>query len=137
MTEITPKVRAKVLEMFSLAIADGFVAPEELTVIYAKGAELGLEQSHVNEIVQNPYSVAFDEPSDLAEAIVRLHDLGVVMASDGVIDERELNLVRSFARRFGIKPELVDNVVSGIVDEIKAGTSRERLTEKLQKELGQ
>jgi hypothetical protein len=132
----TEKTRARVLEMFSLAIADGFVAPEELAVIYEKGEQLGLNHMHISEVIQDPYSVEFVEPEDITEAIGRLYDLGVVLLSDGIIDHRELSLIRSFAIRLGIEEHLVEPVLTALLDELKANTSRDDLLKKLRTELG-
>jgi hypothetical protein len=132
----TPTANAQVLDMFNLAIADGFLAPEELAVIYTKGGELGLEKEHVDEIIKNPDSVSLADPESLVEAIMRLYDLGVVLLSDGVVDPREVNLLRSFARRFLIRDDLVEGVVNAVIEEVRAGISRDELVNKLRQEIG-
>ena len=132
----TPTANAQVLDMFNLAIADGFLAPEELAVIYSKGSELGLEREHIDEIIKNPDSVSLADPESLVEAIMRLYDLGVVLLSDGVIDPREVSLLRSFARRFLIRDDLVDGVVNAVIAEVRGGISRDDLVNKLRQEIG-
>jgi hypothetical protein len=132
----TPTANAQVLDMFNLAIADGFLAPEELAVIYSKGGELGLERQHIDEIIKNPDSVSLADPESLVEAIMRLYDLGVVLLSDGVIDPREVSLLRSFARRFLIRDDLIDGVVNAVIEEVRGGTSRDDLVTKLKEEIG-
>ena len=131
------KSKAQVVEMFSLAIADGFVSPEELTLIYARGAELGLGSQEVDEVILNPESVTFEPPESLVEAILRLYDLGKVVLSDNQIDPREVELLKTFAGRFGIRDDLLDSVVTAVIDEVKAGTSHGDLVALLAKEIAQ
>jgi hypothetical protein len=135
MDSIRMEHQTQVLDMFSLAIVDGFVAPEELAVIYSKGEELGITRAHVDEILKNPHRVKYHAPVDLVDAIMRLFDLGLVVASDGVIDVREVSLLKSFAKRFGIADALLDTVVENIIDEVKAGTPRRKLVDTLMKEM--
>lgn len=127
--------RSQILDLFTLAIADGFVSPDELSIIYDKGKELGLDQQEVDDAIQNPHRVAFDPPGSLVDAVARLYDLARVLISDGTIDPREVGVLRSFAARFGVQDRLIDQVVSGLVEEVRAGTSREALIESLAKEV--
>jgi uncharacterized membrane protein YebE (DUF533 family) len=124
-----------ILDLFTLAIADGFVAPEELTLIYEKGQQLGLSTAAIDEVIQNPHRVSFRAPESLLEAIPRLYDLACVVVTDDRIDPREVSVLRSYAQRFGIQPELVDQIVAALVDEVRAGTQRDELVAKLAQEL--
>jgi hypothetical protein len=128
--------RSQILDLFTLAIADGFVTPEELSIIYDRGRELGLDQQGVNEAIQNPHRVSFEPPSSLIDAIVRLYDLARVVISDGTIDPREVGVLRSFVTRFGIHDHLVDPIVAALVEDVRAGTPRETLIERLTEEVG-
>lgn len=129
--------RSQVISMFTLAIADGFVSPEELTLVYEKGKELGLTGQQVDEVIQNPHRVAFEVPATLVEAITALYDLARVVVTDGRVDPREVDLLRSFALRFGIPVSLLDQVVAALVDEVRAGTPREELVMHLTSEVGE
>jgi uncharacterized membrane protein YebE (DUF533 family) len=120
-------VRSQVLDLFALAIADGFVSPEELALIHERGRELGLTSQQVEEVIANPDNVAFVAPSSLTDAIIRLYDLSCVLISDGVVDPREVQVLRSYAERFGVREKLVDPIVATLIDEVRAGTPREKL----------
>jgi hypothetical protein len=127
--------RSQVLDLFTLAIADGFVSPGELAIIYDKGRELGLGQQEVDEAIQNPHRVSFEPPASLVDAVARLYDLAQVLISDGTIDQREVGVLRSFAARFGIHDRLIDRIVAALVEELRAGTSRESLIASLAEEV--
>jgi hypothetical protein len=129
------KSKSRVLEMFSLAIADGFVSPGELALIYSRGADLGLGRDQIDEIIQHPDGVAFVAPESLVETILRLYDLGAVVVSDDAVDAREVDLLKSFARKFSIREDLVDSIVGAVVEEVKAGTSHDELVETLSREM--
>lgn len=129
--------RSQVVSMFTLAIADGFVSPEELTLVYEKGKELGLTGEQVDDVIQNPHRVAFEVPSTLVGSIASLYDLAKVVITDGRVDPREVDLLRSFARRFGVPTPLVDQVVEALIDEVRAGTPRDELVTHLTEEVGQ
>jgi hypothetical protein len=127
--------RSQVLDLFTLAIADGFVSPGELAIIYDKGRDLGMGQQEVDEAIQNPHRVSFEPPNSLVDAVARLYDLAQVLISDGTIDPREVSVLRSFAARFGIQERLIDQVVAALVEEVRAGTSRDALIESLTAEV--
>lgn len=129
------KATSRVLEMFHLAIADGFVSPEELALIYEKGAELGLGREQVDAIIRDPSAVAFDPPESLVETILRLYDLGKVVVSDDIVDDREVALLKSFAKKFQIREDLIESVVTAVVDEVRAGTSHDELVRTLTREI--
>lgn len=129
--------RSQVISMFTLAIADGFVSPEELTLVYEKGTELGLTSEQVDDVIQNPHRVTFAIPSTLVDSIASLYDLANIVVTDGRVDPREVDLLRSFAHRFGIASSLVDRVVEALIDELRAGTPRQQLIEDLTSEVGQ
>ena len=127
--------RSRVIELFALAIADGFVSAEELALIYEKGKQLGLTSAQVDEAIQNPHRVASNLPTSLLDAITRLYDLASVIVTDGKIDPREIEVMRAYAHRFGVAAELVDDVIAALVEEVRAGTPRDQLIETLTKEL--
>ena len=127
--------RSQVINMFTLAIADGFVSPEELTLVYKKGKELGLRREEVDEVIQTPHRVAFEVPTTLVGSITSLYDLARVVVTDGRVDPREVDLLRSYAVRFGISASLIDQVVLALVDEVRAGTPRDELVAKLTAEV--
>lgn len=128
--------RSHVLDLFTLAIADGFVSPEELAVIHAKAKDLGLSPNEVDEIIKNPHRVKFEAPASLVDAITRLYDLAHVLVTDGTIDPREVSVLRSFAQRFGIGDDLIDPIVTALVEEVRAGTSRDALVATLTEQVG-
>lgn len=126
---------AQVVSLFTLAIADGFVSPEELALIHLKGKELGLSSREIDDAIKNPHRVPFEALASLVDAIARLYDLACVLLSDGSIDPREVEVMRSYARRFGIQESLIDRVVSALIDEVRAGTDRNALIAALSEEV--
>src|SRR4051812_19295953 len=102
-----PNAHSHVINLLTLAIADGFVSPEELTLIYEKGRNLGLTQDETDDVIQNPHRVVFNPPCSLVDAIAQLYDLACVVVTDGRVDLREVQVLRSFAQRFGIQESLI------------------------------
>lgn len=129
--------RSQILELFTLAIADGFVSPDELALIYQKGEALGMDAAAVDDVIKNPHRVSFSSPESLVDAITRLYDLARVVLSDGTIDPREVSTMHAFARRFEIREDLIDPIVAALVEEVRAGTPRDALIAKLTEEVGQ
>jgi uncharacterized tellurite resistance protein B-like protein len=123
-----------VADLFSLAIADGFVSPEELTIIYAKGEALGLRQEDIDEAIRNPDAVQFDPPSSVAQTAVRIYDLAQVVLGDDHVDPKEMDVLRAFARRFGLRDEIVDELIEAVIQEMREGTSREDLEARIVRE---
>lgn len=129
--------RSQILDLFTLAIADGFVSPDELALIYEKGKAFGMDGVAVDDVIRNPHRVSFTPPVSLIDAIARLYDLARVLLSDGTIDPREVSTMQSFAKRFQIRDDLIDPIVAALVEEVRAGTAREALVSKLAEEVGQ
>ena len=128
--------RSQVLDLFTLAIADGAVSPEELALVHQKAKELGLGAQQMDEVIRNPHRVAFKAPTSLVDALTRLYDLATVLVSDGVVDPREVTVLRHFVGRFGIREEVVDQTVAALIDEARAGTSRDAFVAGLSMEVG-
>jgi hypothetical protein len=128
--------QSHVINLFTLAIADGFVSPEELTLIYERGKDLGLNQAEIDDVIQNPHRVVFNPPASLVDAIAQLYDLACVVVTDGRVDLREVQVLGSFAQRFGIREPLIHSVVAALIEEVRAGTPREELVATLSREVG-
>jgi uncharacterized tellurite resistance protein B-like protein len=121
------RTRSELLDLYAMVIADSTVAPEELALLYERGRALGLTSADVDALITNSNSVPFVAPVDVPDAVGRLFDLTTVLHADGVVDPRELEVLRGFARRFGMPEGIINELVTKLVEEVRAGADRGQL----------
>jgi uncharacterized tellurite resistance protein B-like protein len=75
-------------------------------------------QALIYKLQENPESIKFTPAKDVEGRIGQLMPVVMMMMSDGVIDDREMEICRIYADKLGFEPYLGDQV-SGCVETIK------------------
>src|ERR1039458_7002800 len=120
MEPIEIKHRNHFTNLYLVAIADGTCDDAELNFLYELGTRKGLSKEQIDSIICNPHKARFIKPDSLIEAIEQLYDMGQMVCADGKIHPYEVDLCKSFSRKFDIKDELIDEVVERLIDEVSA-----------------
>lgn len=123
------------LNLFSIAIADSNIDPKELDYLYQLGIKKGFTKEQIDNVIANPHKVRFIKPSSIFEAIEQLYDLIGMVLSDGIIHPYEVDLCRTFARKFEIKDDIIDELIETLIEETKAGVGREELINSIKQSL--
>ncbi len=82
---------AHIKALMELAAVDGNVDDSEIDRISEIGLRIGLTDSEIDRIFQEPDSIAFKIPESVEERLILLFDYVHVMYADGVIDPNELD----------------------------------------------
>lgn len=119
------------MNLFSVAIADNNLDPTELKFLYELGIEKGLTKEQIDDIIANPHKARFIKPSSLLDAIDQLYDIVQMVLQDGKIHPHEVDLCKSFAKRFDIKEEIIDELIEKLIEEVRSGVCKEKLINEL------
>lgn len=116
------KKKEKISHLFNLlavALADGDVNPVEISCIAKIAKREGLSTEKINEYIQK-YATSIDSvvPKSHQKRLLYLEDMVKIMMVDGKIDENEMKVCKSAAIHLGLSPNLVNQFVDSITDQI-------------------
>jgi uncharacterized tellurite resistance protein B-like protein len=111
--------------LICVAMADGKVGTEEWDLLLAISATLGITEEEVEEIKKNPQEVKFVAPKKYEEKVEQIHDLVAIMTVDGHINQKELDLCKKISLRLDILPQMVDDILTGIMAANSTGANME------------
>ena len=110
-----------------LALADGEIDDQEHEVLCAVGQRWGLSEAQALSVLERPNSVKFVLPKNPQERLQQLHELVVVMLSDGKIDDNEMDLCITVAARMGFRPSVVKEMVEHTVEQMKKHQANQKV----------
>jgi len=126
MENIDIQHRNHFMNLFSVAIADNNIHPSELAYLYELGLTRGLSSDQIDNIITNPHKARFIKPTSILGAIEQLYDIVQMVLQDGVIHTHEVNLCKTFAKRFGIQHDIIDALIERLIDEVRANVTKEK-----------
>jgi uncharacterized tellurite resistance protein B-like protein len=103
--------RSHVKNLVTVAMADGQVDKEEWSLLVGIATHLGMSESEITGIRNNPEAVSFVPPKKYEERVQQLRDLVSIMTIDSMINLRELDLCRKISLRLDILPQMVDEIL--------------------------
>jgi uncharacterized tellurite resistance protein B-like protein len=113
-----------------LAMADGTISDVELLFIHKVGRKIGLTNTQIGNILDNPRELEVIPPSNKLERAERMVEMINMVQSDGVIAPEELNMLARFALQIGYRS--IDEVnVNQIIRNIKANRSLDEIVAEL------
>ena len=116
-----------VSNMLMVMLSDGKVTPEEMKWFEVACGKLGftLEETKAlyDRALNNSGSLfdfkKFTPAKDVHERVNRLIPVILMMMSDGVIDDRELEFCRLYAAALGFEPDTVSDIIEVVTEGIK------------------
>jgi hypothetical protein len=120
MDPIELKHRNYFTNLYLIAISDGICHTNELKFLYELGIQKGLTQEQIDHIIENPHKARFIKPATTIEAIEQLYDMGQMVCADGKIHPYEVDLCKSFSKKFELKENVIDEVVEKLIDEVNS-----------------
>jgi len=90
-------------EIINMAHADGFLRTAEISFIKALAARLGLDDEHVNHMLEYPEDCKLSVPKTQSKRMVHFHRLMLTMHLDGQVSDAELQLLHEVGLRYGIR----------------------------------
>ncbi|WP_324677851.1 TerB family tellurite resistance protein [Hymenobacter sp. GOD-10R] len=130
--EQTKKVKSHLINLATLAKADGHIDEREMSFIVAVGKKNGMRPTEVRNIVANAGSVKMLIPDNDSERFDQIFDLVDMMLADGIVDENEMDFCIVMAERLGFRKAIVGVLVRKISMGVKDGLPREQIKEDTQ-----
>lgn len=126
----TRQDKGHVKNLVLLAQADGHVSDEELVLIHRIGRHVGLTYKQTGEIIDDPHGYPVIPPVSKVERLEHMAHMVDIIQIDGVVDEKEMELLSIFAVQIGYD-DIKDAHVDEILEMLKADMDYEDIAEKL------
>ncbi|MFT6336385.1 MAG: uncharacterized membrane protein YebE (DUF533 family), partial [Halioglobus sp.] len=91
--------------------ADGKIHENELIYLLKLGLSLGLSDEKVRDIINRDEKFIF-VPSSEQDRVTILYYLIFLIKVDGIVDEKEEDLLHHFGLKLGFNPLLISNVIN-------------------------
>jgi len=111
--------------LLAVAMADGNLENVEFNYIMHLAHKCYMSEAEVKRVIDSPQQINFVIPTTNREKFDQLYDLVTVMMVDGEIDPREMRLCKTIAMRFGFNPQIVDELIKGVMVNILKGVASE------------
>jgi uncharacterized membrane protein YebE (DUF533 family) len=115
--------------LIALAKADGTVSANELKLIYAAGAKLGLKESEVAGLIEVVTSNDVTVLASDAERFDQVFELVQLMMADGSIEDAEMDFCISIAEKMGFRKAIVGVLVRKVSLGLTEGLDKETIKE--------
>ena len=125
------KINCHFLNLFSLAISDALVTPEEIELLYKIGTEKGVSKDDIDFLIDNPHKVKFVKPVSIDDTIEQLFDFCRMILADQRVDVREIMFFKSLATHFDITEIQAEKILEIFVDGLKLGEEKSSLIAKV------
>jgi tellurite resistance protein len=113
-----------------LAMSDGNISDVELLFIHKIGRKIGLTNTQIGNILDNPRDLEIIPPSNKLERAERMVEMVSMVQSDGVLSPDELNMLSRFAILIGYRS--VEEVnVNLIIRNLRANRSVDEIAAEL------
>lgn len=126
-SNITFQLRSHFLRLYQMALTDDDFDALELQMLYHIAQEKGIPQEELDKLFFNPVNTKLSIPEDLNTKIEYLYDLTIIMWADGIITVDEINTLKKYCKIFDFLEENIEDLVSYLIDCVKAGTTKEEI----------
>ena len=105
----TEREKALISDLVQLAMADGKIVTAEYDFIMRVAERMNLSKDEVDEIIKDPLP-SLPIVSEI-ERITHFHKLILLMNVDWEAHEKEVNMLRNFGLKLGIRPAAIDRIL--------------------------
>lgn len=109
------ELKSHFVGLVAMATVDGDVDDSERDIAIAMGINLGLTEKDIKDALKHPDRYKMIVPKDPNDRMHMLHDLVVIMLSDGEIHENEMDFCIMCAQRLGFRPTMVHKLMDHII----------------------
>jgi tellurite resistance protein len=113
-----------------LAMSDGNISDVELLFIHKMGRKIGLTNTQIGNILDNPRDLEIIPPSNKLERAERMVEMVSMVQSDGVLSPDELNMLSRFAILIGYR-SMEEVNVNLIIRNLRANRSVDEIAAEL------
>jgi uncharacterized tellurite resistance protein B-like protein len=130
---LSKKGKSYIKQLLQVAMADGHLDAHEIDNLMKIAYKFDFTEEEVLEIKQNMNVIKFVAPGGTKEKFRLIFDLVWMMMVDGTIYEREKRTCENLVMQMGFAPEMVDDLVGVIRNNIEKGISADETYQKLEK----
>ena len=117
------------LNLYSLALADTQIDATELETLYELGQQRGVLKEEIDNLILNPENVKPFIPQDTLTKVECLYDFVKIILADGIVDEREKEMLKKFCFQFGFEEQNIPIIMEFLINEGVKGTDRTTIIE--------
>ena len=123
------------LGLYQMLLADAEVHPKELELLYQIGKEKGgISEEEIQLAVFSPNKfVSLDSLSD-DERIEYLYNLSRMAWADGIIDDKEKEILQEASKRLGFAAENAVEISEFLLEQAKVNNSFEEVLQRIKSE---
>jgi uncharacterized tellurite resistance protein B-like protein len=128
---LNDELKTHFINLYSMALADDQIDTKELETLYKIGLEKGISKEEMDEILFNVdrYEVEDKIPNDVLTKVEYLFDFVQMIIADGIIDDREKEMLKKFCLKFGFIEDNINTIIEFLIEEAKKGTDKQKLIE--------
>ena len=115
--------KAHFASIASIAMSDGKISEDELTLLQSLAIKLGVDNSDMDNILKDPSQYPINPSNSAEERLERMHDLFDMIFSDNKIDEKELVLITKYAIGLGYNSINANELIQNSIDIYTGGIS--------------
>jgi uncharacterized tellurite resistance protein B-like protein len=112
-------IKSHIKNLCEVALADKSFTGAEEQLLYGIAERVGISRKEIEKIKANPQDISFEIPTDHFEKFQQMYDLVHMMIVDKAVDREEWKLCEVFARKFGYRDEVVEEMVDTIKSNIE------------------
>ncbi len=134
-TKINEQMKSHFIDLYSISLSDSNADTKELELLYDIGLKNGVNREQMDLLLKNPHKVKAHIPTNEVEKIEKLYDFTQMVLADGIIDIREVDILKNFCRRFGFIESNIQGIVEFLIEECKKGTSKNEILDIVQQNI--
>jgi uncharacterized tellurite resistance protein B-like protein len=112
-----------------IALADGFISNNEWALLNRIGQKLGFSDNEIDTIVDTARHSDYFPPYELFDRFAQVYEVVKMILADGVIDNNEMRLARSFAIKSSFRENEIPGLLVLLISGIKEGKDEDELFE--------
>ena len=118
-----------VSHLIRMAAADEEIHSKEIQFIKKVGAEKGLKEKEVSNLLNSGIKSATSYPENKTERFDLLYDVANLMFADGKVDDKEFDFCVDLASKMGFNSKVVDLLIAKIERALQINEPMNRLKE--------
>lgn len=111
---------SNIKNMISVLMADGDIGEDEISIIAVAAARDDISEKDVEKMLKGKDRIKFTVPETDELKMRFLTDMVALMLVDGSISDGELSMCKIVASKYGYSPDVVDDLVESIVEDMKS-----------------
>jgi uncharacterized tellurite resistance protein B-like protein len=115
------------VQLVRSAKADDTIHDSEMAMLQRLGKKLGLTEPEISTLIRDVDKTDYIPPYELERKFEQVYNIVSIALADGIVDDREMRVLKGFALRSGFSEEEIPGLMNLIVDGIRNSKNEEDL----------